>query len=398
MDRDELILMPPASRDGLSRLEAELRRSESNPLRLWFDVPAASGSRVTDRADPFVLAFAFPMMQARRPVHVRGRVSPSLLAHLDEFMAVWQAWRPDRYQVVDLTAESEVEGPAGSGTGAIQAFSGGLDSCYTAWHHHRKDRRRRAFEVRAGLFVHGFDIPLDAGAAFAGARRGNERMLGSLGMECIPIATNFRELPAEWGEAHGTALAAALALFQESFGAGLIASTFPYDLSGIRWGSTPFTDRLLSSDRFAIVSDGADADRLAKAKAIAAWPEAMEHLRVCWQGAQPDRNCCVCEKCLRTLLTFRIAGVPRPASFAQDATDDQVRALRLPQPGAFEALCRLLDQAETAGFRGCRWFAALETAVVESACLRDAADRRREIRRRGSVFRRLLRGVRPGSR
>jgi len=360
----ELIIEAPAAgADGAIRLAARLYTGNADPVRLWFEVPETLQDRLLPGAAPFVIGMIFTIMRAGRPVRVRGAVPPSLLKNVDEFMAVWHAWHPDLYHRVDIVADTEIEEPRRPAAPAVSGFSGGLDSCYTAWWHHRGRAGRQRENLRAGVFVRGFDIPLSDVDGFARALRNNRQILDSVCMEVLPLATNFREQPIDWENSHASGLAACMALFRGRYATGLVASTFTYDVLGIKWGSTPLTDRLFSSDSFAVRNDAADVDRLAKVRFLADWPEAMRHMRVCWEGRARDANCCRCEKCIRTILAFRIVGRPQPPCFPHSVADDQIRSLRPNQPVAAAALCNLLGHARAAGLENASWVKALAAAT-----------------------------------
>jgi protein-arginine kinase activator protein McsA len=118
---------------------------------------------------------------------------------------------------------------------------------------------------------------------------------------------------------------------------------------------------MLSSNAFQIVHDGAAFPRLDKMREITKWPEAMQNLRVCWQGNQKDRNCGRCEKCVRTILNFRILGVGLPECFEQDVTDDQIRNIRVTS-GPLTEMERVLEAAKSAGISA-SWVQALESCI-----------------------------------
>src|SRR5262249_23133771 len=144
-------------------------------------------------------------------------------------------------------------------------------------------------------------------------------LLRSVGVPLHTMATNFQELGLEWTQVFAAAIVSGLMFLQETYGTGLLASAVPYDRLIVPLGADPITAPLMSRDPLRVVHDGADASRVEKARAIAEWPEALELLRVCWEGAQKDRNCGECEKCVRTVLDFRLAGV-LPAAFPRDVT------------------------------------------------------------------------------
>jgi hypothetical protein len=74
-------------------------------------------------------------------------------------------------------------------------------------------------------------------------------------------------------------------------------------------------DHLLSTDTMQIIHDGATASRVEKTIAIAGWPDTHSRLRVCFRGARynPQRNifenCGTCEKCVRTMIPLKAAGL-----------------------------------------------------------------------------------------
>ena len=115
------------------------------------------------------------------------------------------------------------------------------------------------------------------------------------------------------------------------WGGVLVGSSHSY-LHLLPWGSHPLTDRLLSSRGFEVHHDMVFT-RVEKLKALSAWPEALEGLKVCWEGqyrfdTSPDLNCCVCDKCVRTMLAFRALGQEIPSSFPGELTTDKVRRLK----------------------------------------------------------------------
>jgi len=210
---------------------------------------------------------------------------------------------------------------------AIAAFSGGVDSCFTLFRHLTGQCGRLQRPLKAGLMVHGFDIPLDQPQVFERAAQRSQKMLASLGVALIPMATNFRELKQNWEDAHGIGLVSCLMLLQGGYGVGLVPSTEPYQAL-IPWGSNPVTDHLLSSRTFKVVHDGAAFTRIEKVEQLGQWQEALTRLRVCWQGQEKDRNCGRCEKCIRTILNFRVVGLGLPPCFENDIRDEDILRLR----------------------------------------------------------------------
>ncbi len=354
--------------DDTVTLGVTIENSNNERSHLWYRVPLEHREAITGGCEPFVLGALFMAMSRATNLVVHGQVSPSLLRNLEEFQNAWACWRPEWYTKIEITADRELElARAANSNKAIMAFSGGVDASFTAWSHRHGQRGRLNEDIGAGVMIHGFDIPLDQVDDFCLATEKSAKMLASLGMALIPVATNFRELDGDWEDAHGAGLASCLTLFQDRYVRGVIASSEPYNSLVIPWGSNPITDPLLSSNSFRLIHDGAAFTRSEKIRRIAQWPEALQHLRVCWQGKQKDRNCGRCEKCVRTILNFRVMGLGLPACFEQDITDQQILNLKGLKPGTpqFLYLEEILSSARTASISE-SWVTALERCLHEN--------------------------------
>jgi hypothetical protein len=345
-------------------LTATLESAANLPTSsLWYRVRQVFEAALNPHADTFVVGTLFTAMRIGHPVHVHGTVSSSLLRNLEEFQAVWARWYPSRYTAVDITADREsTDFLSSQRDRAIFGFSGGVDSTFTLYRHFHKLAGRRSRNLGAGLLVHGFDVALSEQASFDAISNQARLLLSQFGIELISIATNFRELGDVWEDAHGAGLAACLMLFSNSYAAGIIGSTSPYYHLYVPWGSSPITDHLLSSDYFSIVHDGAEYPRTEKIAEIGNWDVARNNLRVCWQGLRGDANCCKCEKCIRTILAFRLLGFDLPPCFQHDVTDDDILALRGMDDEARWWLIELLEEAHARNLDA-SWVTALQTAV-----------------------------------
>lgn len=365
---DSIHLWPesPREENGHIRLSARLELGPAREETLWYDVPEEYRSALSDDADPFVVATALRMAQEGRPVRVHGTVSPSLLLNLEEYLSAWSAWRPKRYSSIEITADDERDRQAPKGPiQAICGFSGGVDSSFTAYRHVKGVTTRFPQPLTAGIMVQGFDIPLEEDEMFARAVDKARRQLGSLGLEAIQIATNFRSLNLEWTQTFGAAVASVMMLFGKRFSRGLIAQGVPFKSYRVLVeGSNPLTDPLLSSSGFRVIPDGAGFGRPDKIRVIADWPEAMQELRVCWRGEQKDRNCCECEKCIRNILTFRALGLGLPTCFESDVTDEQIHALGpLKEIIVSVGYTPIAHMAEAHGMGDQSWVRALRSVI-----------------------------------
>lgn len=365
----KLILEPARATGGMLHLAANLIEPDGSLERLWWEVPEAWGGAITPWADPWVVGFLFPIMQRARPVHVEGRVSPSLLGNLDLFMRIWRIWAMGPYSVVTITADEEIELPPVRDPGlTISSFSCGVDSSFTVYRHARGLVDRRSRRLAAGVMQHGFNVPLDqinAQGIQKNLLAGANTMLGSLELPCISLVTNFRQMKMNWAHSWGTQLVSGLSLLAGRYDTALVANDLPYAWLGIPWPIHPVTTVLLGSKGFSVIDDGGEFSRAGKAKVISQWPEAMQHLQVCFGLDIPGshENCCRCEKCTRTMLAFRVAECPRPAAFKDDVSDRQIRRTRWNLPTRTLRWQELARGAEAAGLGKTSWAKAIRSAV-----------------------------------
>jgi hypothetical protein len=367
---DQLQIWPEgiSEQEGLVTTGFTLEDAHGTRTRGWYRLPAEHCGAITESCDPFVLAAVFIAMGTPADLQVHGAVSPSLLKNLEEFQAIWHSWMPDRYQPVEIRAETEQETGPATGSAAVMTFSGGVDSSFTAWRHCTGHAGRQTQDLQAGVILHGFDIPIKSIEAFDHAFERSRIMLDSIGMQIIPMTTNLRGLGGLFDDCHGAILASSLSLLQNRFSIGLVADSAPYQVLVFPWalpyGSNPLSDRFLSSDAFTIIDDGSGTYRFDKILALSGWPEAMSNLRVCL-GQDPlarVRNCCKCEKCIRNILIFRALELGLPACFERDISDRQILRMSYTTPARFANYSRILEEAHRRGIRA-SWVRALRLSI-----------------------------------
>lgn len=330
------------AQDGIRLARIDIPGRPAQELRFEsYDGPLSSQAG----ADPFLLATLLLFMSAGYPVHVHGSVSARCLWNLNELQHAWARWKPAFYSFVEISTDELVPGFPTPGP-AIAAFSGGVDACYTM-RRHLGANSVMTERVEAALFVHGFDIPESDEDMFGRARRRGEAILSETHVRSIGVRTNFRSLGQDWQDSHGLGVAACLALFQHEYSVGLIGSGSPYDALRLGWGSSPITDYLCSTGSIEIRHDGAGASRTEKVAAIATWPAAARGVRVCWEGRSADRNCGRCEKCIRTFLNFKAAGVENSDCFESTPSSRDIRLIRAGTPARYYGIREVLDYAES---------------------------------------------------
>lgn len=379
----------PRTVDGEVVVAAQVESDAATSDRFFFRVPGRWAGRIGDVGNAFLIGSLFAAMRGGETLHLHGRVSARLMRSLEDFQAIWQRWRPDTYSAVDLIADAENALPARDAGSACLAFSGGVDSSFTAWRHVRGLCGRRTRKLEAAVMVHGFDIPLAQAEAFERAASNARRMVSDLGLELVPVASNARRWVDDWEDGHGAAIAAALHLVAGPSSEGLVASSHAYEALRLPWGSNPLSDPLLSSESFSIVYDAGEVPRWEKVAGVAAWPMGREHLRVCWEGAHKDRNCGRCARCSFTALCFAAVGAPPPGCLAVGDLVEAARRLCRFELGP-EQLRRIAEFCEFARSRGVQaeWLDILESRRA------GAAPSRRHAAGRGGLLDRFRRARR----
>ncbi|MBN2131217.1 MAG: hypothetical protein JW741_17080 [Sedimentisphaerales bacterium] len=346
---------------------AVLAHPDGRRHRLWWRLPAEWREALTPWADPFIIASFFPIMRWRRDVIIDGAASPSLLANLEQYMALWRAWLPDQYQPVAIQAREETEAPAPPVRGqTIAPVSCGVDSSFTLFRHTQGLAGRRSRSIGASIVLHGFDIRLDQDSSegmYEGLLAGARAMARSVDVPCIPVATNLRELSTLWGHSFGTVLNSSLRLFSGRFDTALFPNDVPYTRMQVAWGSHPVSNPLMSSRHFQVIDDGPESTRFEKIQLLAQWPEAMRHLHVCLVTPGRHANCCRCEKCIRTILSFRAAGIDLPPTFEEDVSLRHIRNVRLHSQQTLRQWQEILLGAQRQGLGTAEWARALDTAI-----------------------------------
>lgn len=344
----DLFIDPPAESPGRQiEFSCRLVESASASRRIWFRFPREYAEMLTRRADPFVLATLVYAMGRFDRVHVHGTVSEGLLANLADFQIAFPTIRrrPIRGAVEFSANETVADAEAARSPRGITAFSGGVDSCFSLFRQSPLSRGHAQRPVEAALMMHGFDIPLHDAGTFARSAERSRELAVDAGVRLFVGATNLRSLPVTWEDSFATAVAAALAFFQPKYAYGLIPSFQDWRHLNFTCGSNPLTDPLLSSFSFHLFHDGTGYGRIEKLRTLTQWPAAMRLLRVCWQGAELDRNCCQCEKCLRTMLMLRVCGVQHPPAFPIPIDLARLERLTIKSQSGVDEFSYLLKEA-----------------------------------------------------
>lgn len=310
-------------------LERDTVRGKTNSAIDFLHDSVVAAPRILDG---YVQAIFFEAMQAGAQIDVAGPMSRTGLRNLHAFAEAWQGMLPEKYKPVELNPEKILEvAPSSASEGrAIQLFTGGVDSTFTAIRHALHDLGDASFPVSDCLMVHGLDVRHDNYAAFERLKIRVGPMLEYLGLDAKFVWTDIRVNENDlWEQSHATKLSSVLHQFSTDFQFGLIASSEPYSNPIVGWGSAPSTDYLLSTSEMDIVHDGAGYTRTEKVRRITEHPVLTAKLKVCWEGENQSVNCGKCEKCIRTQLNFLANGLENPACFPNPLKLVDIESLNL---------------------------------------------------------------------
>lgn len=246
-------------------------------------------------------AVLLPCMKLMTDCHIKGAVSRRLLQSTETIQNIFNGWDPG-FNKITISADSVVDDPGfpDEERGVGSFFSGGIDSLYTLAEH--RD------EVDTLVLIHGFDIDLDDSALWQQVTEHLGAFARDTGKTLIEIETNlgvFLRKYVGWSFGHGPALAAVGHLLSPRLRRMYIPGTHTL-ADDVAWGSHPAVDPLWSSESLEFVHDGETVTRVQKTERVAAWPEAMQCLRVCWKNTGGAYNCGRCSKCLRTMVTLQM--------------------------------------------------------------------------------------------
>lgn len=259
------------------------------------------------------VSLSLPRLRSRR-----------LRAGIPEIQATLRSMFPDLHQIAlhERGLRRRLPAPPRRGTGVF--FSGGIDSFYSLV------TNRPGVGILVA--VHGFDVAFENASLWRDVRAHLAAAASALGCGFIEVETNLRQLlhrRVNWEIAHGAALAWVATLLTPVLERALIAATHRRE-QAVAWGSHPDLDPLWSSEALEIVHDGTGASRAEKAARLAGEPEAMRHLRVCWQNPDGAYNCGVCRKCVVARVTLDSVGaLERCATLHGVPTPEEIEKLEV---------------------------------------------------------------------
>jgi len=277
---------------------------EGKSYEVWYRIPEGP---VSSANETFLALSLLTAMKTGSTLKISGDVSPKLLGNIPRIQELFHVW--DRsYQNIPVEAgEKDALQSTFSDDREVGCFfTGGVDSFYTLLKH--RD------EITTLIYVNGFDVQMDELLLRTEISQMIRDISNKFQKKLIEIETNLRAFSdnyISWSFFHGAALASIAHLLSPKLKKIYIPASDSYaDL--FPWGTHPLLDPLWSSEDTEIVHDGGEARRLDKILQISSNDVVLKSLRVCLSSINKSGgvyNCCRCEKCMRTMVGLRIAGV-----------------------------------------------------------------------------------------
>jgi len=342
--------------------------TERPEIKIFFDILDEYAIPETALCDGYIFGIIFYAMARGEDIHVHGTLSADCMRNLNEFQDAWTRWKPERYKKIAITASHIDPMNPGKPNSAIAAFSGGIDSLFTILRH-KKILDTASYPLGSTvLMVHGFDIPLDKPSHLEALKERTTPFINELDLTIRVIRTNLKELALQdWEDSFMAQLACCMHQYSHQCNYALVGSSEPYDSLVLPWGSNPVTDHLLSGAAMRIIHDGAGYSRTEKVAEIINHKAAMKVAKVCWEGAETFTNCGNCEKCIRTQLNFKAAGVNHPPCFEQPLDCNKIKTIPIVNEPQLAELASILRYAKERNLHG-DWVTELEKRVKIGIC------------------------------
>lgn len=294
-------------------------RADRQPVRLAFRTTAAFADDLTPAAEAFVTAALWPAWEAGESrLRVEGTLCPRLRDGLLTVQQVLGTWYGIETPFVELEPDAGWAPPLpASPPRAAMFLSGGIDSLALLRQLRDAFPSSHPAAVRDAFFAYGLDLGGPQGPArpdlYERARAGLETLCRGEGVALIPVWTNVRELEIRgksWPDAFfGLGTVSIAHAFAGRISEVSVAASLP--VAGLSpAGSHPMLDPYFSSAALDVRHEGMHLTRMEKTAVVAAWPEALRELRVCYQDTGEDGplNCGRCRKCVRAMLGLLALG------------------------------------------------------------------------------------------
>lgn len=313
--------------------------------KYYFKFPLSVQEDLTDLADPFIYAMAFPMMRIGGDFIINSMASRSVIDNITMFCRIWNCWFPGIYKPVNIIAYECPDNYRPENKKLITAFSGGLDAAYTAYKYKKHLDSRFHYDLDKSVMIYGADIPLNQKEQFDNAFESAKRMTDDIGIELVPVETNYRDYQHNWEHEFFCIVTGILNFFSKTY-ANAAACDSSAVIFHVPWGANPVTDKYLSNNTMRFIPDGYEHTRTQRAWFLKDWTVCIENLRVCWRNADKSKNCGKCEKCVRTKLNFLSVGQNHMSCMPNDVNMQELKDLKSLTASQCELFQEIYDYAK----------------------------------------------------
>ena len=331
--------------------------------RIFFEVPPELGDGLSTDPESFAVGCAVPAMShGERRLAIEGSLCPRVRDGLSGAGTLLRSWHGETFTAISIEPSGgfRAKTPASPVRPAL-FLSGGVDSLYTLASNRTDFPLDHPASFRDAIVLRGFSFhPPDTSHANDVWRRSStavRTLASAAALSPITMTTNLREIEPDFGLfaryfvllLASAAHALARRVTTASIAADLkIAALFP-------WGSHPLFHALAGSSAVDVVESGGERTRLEKVRALADHADLLATVVVCQEGPLPGDvlNCGRCEKCVRTLVSLMIAGVPEAGrkAFAIRSVDAEAidRLRRSVTPAATYFWAEIVAALEASG-------------------------------------------------
>lgn len=396
MSEIDIHIDEPTFEQGMTVISARITGVGLQSRRLWYRIDSRHTPDAPAIAHAFVVSLINTAMASGCDLKINGPLTSGLILNLEEYQRAWSRWMPDRFRSIGIRPNEIISDDVfHPERGVVMAFSGGLDSMHAAWELHRSGR------LGAMVAIQGLDIAITSTEQWLATLARLRECARSIDVALHEVHTNWeeiaRDLPGYLG--YFLPVIAACLLMAPRHAAIAATSSYPYDHLTFPLETNPITDPLLGRPGCPVYHVGAAAHRIDKVAAIAAWPEALLHLRPCNSSLADGRACGRCRKCIQTAMAFLGLGLPVPPALGgRPPAIDDIANFQM-TPYARLGLRDAVSSARRLGIKGA-WISAAEHRLGNVAAVPPPASGSTEWSRRldyvlGGTFRpmptRLLR-------
>lgn len=282
---------------------------------LWYSVESQYGDYLdAQRQDGFLLGMLLVAMREGEDIHLEGAISERLYFNLADVMTILCAMMPELRKVAIIPERVEVD-PCTSHGGVATSFSGGVDS-FCALADHLVGDVSKGYRITHLVMNNTGSHGRGGHALFQQRSRRISRLSQELGLQFVSIDSNLDELLAySHQQTHTVRDLSAAVILGGLFRRYYYPSTYRYEdcFVGPTYDmaySEPLLVPLLSTNSVECIATGSRHSRVEKTMRVSEMPISYRYLDVCTDdtGRDADKNCSICNKCLRTLITLEILG------------------------------------------------------------------------------------------